>query len=49
MKSGKRAGPAGFWWAVHNLIAHPIMEILRWFGLSKLGDWLHDETVPRNG
>ena len=36
-----------FEWAIHNLIAHPVMEFLSWFGLAKLGDRLHDATVPR--
>lgn len=42
-----------FWWAVHNLIAHPILQILRFvslFGLLKRvdrwGDQLHDWTTP---
>lgn len=34
-------------WAVHNIIAHPVMEISKWVGLSKFGTWLHDNTVPR--
>jgi hypothetical protein len=42
-----------FWWAVHNLIAHPVSQLIWWlslFGLikpiSNFGDWLHDWTVP---
>ncbi len=42
-----------FWWAVHNLVAHPLSQLLWWaslFGLirpvARLGDWLHDWTVP---
>jgi len=46
MKQGKRNGPSWFWWAVHNLIAHPGCEVLHWVRLGALGDWLHDETVP---
>jgi hypothetical protein len=34
--------------AVHNIIAHPLMEILSWIGLSKLGEWCHDATLPKN-
>jgi hypothetical protein len=37
-----------FQWTVHNMIAHPIMQVLSWFGYSKLGDRLHDATVPRS-
>lgn len=33
-------------WAVHNIIGHPIMEILRILGLKRLGDWVHDSTLP---
>lgn len=40
-------------WAVHNLVAHPVMEILHWvdkvwpFGdLEALGDRIHDATLP---
>lgn len=35
-----------FKWAVHNLIGHPVMEILGWFGMYELGGWIHDATVP---
>ena len=42
LKGGKR----GFWWATHNLIAHPMMEVLALFG--KGGEWagnqIHDRT-----
>lgn len=42
-----------FWWFVHNMIAHPLSQIL-WmislFGLikpiSEASDWVHDWTVP---
>jgi hypothetical protein len=34
-------------WAFHNLIAHPLMEILNWVGLSSLGDRIHSATIPR--
>lgn len=38
-------------WAVHNLIAHPFSEVTWWLGYiwppaRKLGDWLHDATIP---
>ncbi len=35
-----------FEWALHNLVAHPIMEVLSWIGLAEVGDRLHDATVP---
>lgn len=34
-------------WAVHNLIAHPVMQILAWFKLYKQAMWVHDVTVPK--
>ena len=42
-------------WALHNLVAHPAMQVLRvisLFGLIKpidqFGNWLHDATTPKN-
>lgn len=32
-----------FWRFVHNVVAHPLMEVLP----KNLGQWLHDETMPR--
>ncbi len=34
-------------WAFHNLIAHPLMQIMVWLGFRKLAIRLHDVTVPR--
>ena len=36
-------------WTVHNLIAHPLMEILFLISFGKLkdlGDKIHDSTIP---
>lgn len=42
-----------FWWAVHNLLAHPLSQLLWWASLCgllsplrRLADWCHDATVP---
>ena len=42
-----------FWWAVHNLIAHPLSQLLWWLSLcgtikavARSSDRLHDWTVP---
>ena len=37
-------------WALHNLVAHPAMQVLAWLGYGRLGVRLHDATtpVPRN-
>lgn len=34
-------------WAFHNLVAHPVMQLCAFVGLTKLGLKLHDHTVPR--
>jgi hypothetical protein len=41
------------WWAVHNLVAHPLSQFLWWvsiFGffrpVVRASDWIHDVTVP---
>ena len=33
-------------WAIHNLLGHPLMQILSWLGLSRLGIKIHDATTP---
>lgn len=42
-----------FWWAVHNLIGHPVSQLVWWASacgyfrpVAKLSDWCHDWTVP---
>lgn len=34
-------------WAFHNLVAHPLMQMLVWLGFRRAGLWLHDATVPK--
>lgn len=34
-------------WAFHNLIAHPLLQVLTWFGARQLGLRVHDATVPK--
>lgn len=43
---GKRRGNVNFWWAVHNLLAHPLSEVLYWIGFKELSGKVHDETIP---
>lgn len=45
---GKRNGNHNIWWAIHNLIAHPLSEIVYWIGLRRLSGWIHDETIPKH-
>lgn len=35
-----------FKFTVHNLVAHPLMEVLHLIGFSELGDKIHDATLP---
>ena len=35
-----------FNYTIHNLIAHPLMEILHLVGLTEWGDKVHDATLP---
>lgn len=35
-------------WPVHNLIGHPLMQILELLGMSKIATRVHDETLPSN-
>ena len=34
-------------WIIHNLIAHPLMQILALIGFRKQALWLHEVTIPR--
>lgn len=33
-------------WFFHNVVAHPLMGLLSVFGFNKLGEKIHDATVP---
>jgi hypothetical protein len=33
-------------WTVHNIIAHPLSELLYLCGLTRLSHWIHDVTIP---
>lgn len=33
-------------WTVHNIIAHPLSEILHLLGFEHLGNRVHDATIP---
>lgn len=43
---GKRAKYQRHAWAIHNLIGHPLMQVLSWLHLPELGVKIHDATVP---
>jgi len=44
---GKNLRFARHAWAFHNLVAHPVLQLLAWAGRPDLGFKLHDATVPR--
>ena len=46
IKLGISKLPQKFQMAPHNLVGHPCMEILGWFGLEKQANWVHDVTLP---
>ena len=33
-------------WLVHNLLGHPLMQVLALLRLHKAAMWIHDRTVP---
>ena len=35
-----------FNYTIHNVIAHPLMEILHLVGFTELGNKVHDATLP---
>lgn len=35
-----------FSWTLHNMVAHPLSEILKLGGFRRAADWVHDATVP---
>lgn len=44
---GRRLRWAKHAWAFHNLVAHPLMQLMVWVGLKRQAIWLHDVTVPK--
>jgi hypothetical protein len=50
LKPSALEGNWKFWykysWIIHNIIAHPVMQILCLLGAVDLGIWVHDITVP---
>lgn len=44
---GKRLRFATRAWVVHNLIGHPLMQMLAFFGKYELAFKVHDDTAPR--
>lgn len=38
--------PERFQWTLHNIVGHPLSEILFQVGLGTLSNRVHDATVP---
>lgn len=34
-------------WALHNLVGHPLMQLLSFAGFHKAAFWVHDNTIPK--
>jgi hypothetical protein len=34
-------------WAFHNLVGHPLMQLLAWMGFYRTAIWVHDSTAPK--
>ena len=41
--------PERFRWTLHNLVAHPLSEVLYQVGLRRWSEALHDATMPMGG
>ena len=37
-----------FSWTLHNVVAHPLSEILYQLGYENLGNKIHDKTIPQH-
>jgi hypothetical protein len=52
VRAGKFLSKLGpFKWTLHNMVAHPLGEIIYLFGLctapfERISNWLHDVTIP---
>ena len=47
-----KLGP--FQWTLHNLVAHPLSELIYLLGFhsapaERLSNWVHDATMPAQG
>jgi hypothetical protein len=38
--------PNKFKWTIHNIIAHPVSEVVHLLGFTELGNKIHDCTIP---
>ena len=40
--------PGRFQWTLHNLVGHPVSEVLYQLGLERAGNRIHDLTIPEH-
>ena len=40
--------PQKYKWTIHNIIAHPLMELAHLLGNPQLSEFIHDSTIPNN-
>ena len=33
-------------WTLHNIVGHPLSEVLYQLGAASVGNWVHDATLP---
>jgi hypothetical protein len=38
--------PIRWRWTLHNLVGHPLSEVLYQLGAASVGNWVHDATLP---
>jgi hypothetical protein len=49
VKMGKFLSKLGrFKWSLHNLVAHPLSELIYLVGFEKISNWIHDITLPEH-
>ena len=49
MKFNKLLSKLGpFKWSLHNLVAHPLSELMYLAGFERASDWIHDVTLPEH-
>ena len=41
-----KLGP--FKWSLHNIVAHPLSEIVYLIGFERASNWVHDITTPEH-
>ena len=41
--------PERFKWSAHNIVAHPLSELLFQLGCREASVWIHDITAPEAG